>query len=204
MQPFTIETLLLGTGRRDVLPWTTDCSAALGASSAGGRSAVTGDTVGPSRRISPSQLRVVGQWVAARMAGRIRLARFVPVILLVVAAIIANIVWGIFGGPTGGTTCLDFSQTCYRTPMYQYPSSDNHGLITILDPGTGLYVDCWTTGPVVDGNPPGNPQGRKTNDIFWEKVSWTSEYRWRYTGYVPDYDINTGDSPPSRHWSHCT
>jgi hypothetical protein len=87
--------------------------------------------------------------------------------------------------------------------MYQYPSSDDRALITILDSGTGLYVDCWTTGPLVDGNHVGNPQGRKINDIFWEKVGWTSEYLSKYEGYVPDYYINSGDTPPSRHWSHC-
>jgi hypothetical protein len=41
------------------------------------------------------------------------------------------------------------------------------------------------------------------NDNYWERVSWTSAYLWKYSGYAPDYDINTNNDPPSRHWNHC-
>jgi len=157
--------------------------------------------------VQPQPIEPAGL-VAGKTAGWVRLRWLRLVVLLVMAAVIGGGAWMFLGGSGAGAVRdrgvlpCSYSQTCYRTPMYRYPRSDTRGLVTILDPGTGLYVDCWTTGAAVDADPH-NPSDRKINDTFWERVSWTSSHQWQYSGYVPDYDINTNNDPPSRYWSHC-
>jgi hypothetical protein len=196
------ELVLLRELAEEICVLDTECATPLATSSLVNRAAITGAVPVPSPPIEPVQR--LGRRIPAKTARWGRPCY----LILVVAAVIAGGAW-IFAAGSGSQAVREvrllpcsYSQTCYRTPMYRSPRGDPGELVTILTPGTGLYVDCWTTGPIVGADSP-NQSDRKINDAFWEKVSWTSSHQQQYSGYVPDYDINTNNDPPSRYWSHC-
>lgn len=84
------------------------------------------------------------------------------------------------GGTTSGCA---FSQLCSPAPVENAPG----GSPTVqLPQGAGLYVSCYTA----DGS--------------YFKVSWTSTYHWRYTGYVPAASVQTYGENPAYYWSQCS
>lgn len=59
-----------------------------------------------------------------------------------------------------------------------------------LNYGDGLYINCYQYGDGISG-----PWGYSN---IWDYVSWTTQYGYRYYGYVSDTYVYTGtNGPPS-------
>jgi hypothetical protein len=69
------------------------------------------------------------------------------------------------------------------------PSASGHAIwLSYLNGHNGLYINCYQLGQTVPG-----PWG--TSNV-WDFVSWTSQYKYKYSGYVSDTYVYTGTNGP--------
>ncbi len=72
----------------------------------------------------------------------------------------------------------------YGSPLY---TTNGNGTV-YLEPCDGVYVNCWST----------NAYG-----TWFEYVSWTQPYGYRFQGWIRDSDLQTFGNPPWDYWRHC-
>lgn len=73
--------------------------------------------------------------------------------------------------------------------LERYVSGPIVGPITAyMNYGDGLYINCYQQGAGSSG-----PWGWST---IYDYISWSTQYGWRYQGYIPDNYVYTGTNGP--------